>query len=255
MTDGAGTIKARYDYDPWGNRTKLAGGLDADFAFTGHYYHSPSNLHLSPYRAYDSITARWLCRDQMEELSPDGPNSYNYVHDNPITLWDPLGLKANILVYRTSRTSITTVFVFENGKYLGGFYGNQGGYAEGKQAPASDRYTLQRKSNYELGDKFLSGTPSITKNGFAPGQPEPGARGTHRVHPESQSEGCLTGPLDWANRIWDIMNRNMNDGGTTILYIDTKVIMGLPVGPRLPAPTAHTWPVFGIQGVEPIPTR
>src|SRR2546421_476766 len=39
MTNSAGAIKARYDYDLWGNRTKLAGTLDSDFGFTGHYYH------------------------------------------------------------------------------------------------------------------------------------------------------------------------------------------------------------------------
>src|SRR5207245_2017074 len=56
MTDSSGTLQARYDYDPYGRRTKVSGSLDADFAFTGHYYHSVSGLYLTLYRAYDSDT-------------------------------------------------------------------------------------------------------------------------------------------------------------------------------------------------------
>jgi RHS repeat-associated protein len=89
MTDGTGTIKARYDYDPWGSRTKLGGGLDADFGFTRHYYHAPSNLHLAPYRGYDSTIGRWLRRDPIEEER--GINLYGYVRINPTNLVDPDG--------------------------------------------------------------------------------------------------------------------------------------------------------------------
>lgn len=37
MTDATGTVQALYDYDPFGRRTKVSGGLEADFGFTGHY--------------------------------------------------------------------------------------------------------------------------------------------------------------------------------------------------------------------------
>jgi RHS repeat-associated protein len=248
-----GAVVSSSRYDAWGLRTTHGVQDAASFGFTGHLEHKDLGLVFTLYRAYDPVTGRWLSRDPIGEEG--GINLYGYVSNNPVNLWDPIGLEADIYVYRASRTSITTVMVYENGKYLGGYYGNQGGYSPGTRAPASGEYTLQPKNNYEFGDKFLNGTPSITKVGLNPGQPEPGAKGTHRVHPESRSEGCLTGPVDWSNRIWDIMNRNMEDGGTTITYIDTDVIMGLPVGPRLPTPTSHTWPVFGIQGVEPIPTK
>src|ERR1017187_8102307 len=45
MTGPRGAILARYDYDPYGRRTKVSGTMDADFGFTGHYYHAPSGLH------------------------------------------------------------------------------------------------------------------------------------------------------------------------------------------------------------------
>ncbi len=89
-TDSAGAIQARYDYDPWGNRTKVDGGFDADFGFTGHYYHAPSGLHLAPYRGYESKIGRWLSRDPIGEEG--GLNLYGYVGNDPVDRIDPLGL-------------------------------------------------------------------------------------------------------------------------------------------------------------------
>ena len=54
VVDEAGTVHARYDYDPYGVRTKLSGDLEADFGYTGHSYHVASGLHMAPYRAYDA---------------------------------------------------------------------------------------------------------------------------------------------------------------------------------------------------------
>ncbi len=90
MTDASGTIQARYDYDPYGRRAKISGGLDADFAFTGDYYHAPSGLYLTLYRAYDSDWGRWLNRDPLTEGA--GLNLYTYVGNNPINAVDQLGL-------------------------------------------------------------------------------------------------------------------------------------------------------------------
>ncbi len=87
MTDASGTIQARYDYDPYGRRTKLSGNLDSDFGFTGHYVHAPTGFHLALFRVYDPDTARWLSRDAI-----DGINLYGYVLNNPINLFDPYGL-------------------------------------------------------------------------------------------------------------------------------------------------------------------
>ncbi len=64
MTDSSGAIRARYDYDPYGRRTKLSGDLDADLGFTGFYYHAASGLNLALYRAYDADTGRWKLRER-----------------------------------------------------------------------------------------------------------------------------------------------------------------------------------------------
>jgi RHS repeat-associated protein len=90
LTNSAGVVQARYDYDPYGRRTKLSGTLDADFGFTGHYYHQRSGLHLALFRAYDADLGRWISRDPIGEQG--GINLYGYVGNNPVEIVDPLGL-------------------------------------------------------------------------------------------------------------------------------------------------------------------
>ena len=91
MTDTGGTIHARYDYDPSGTRAKVSGDMDADFGFTGHYLHNNSGLYLTLYRAYDSVSGRWISRDPTGEGS--SLNLYAYVFNNPVSNIDPLGLE------------------------------------------------------------------------------------------------------------------------------------------------------------------
>jgi RHS repeat-associated protein len=91
MTDSGGTIHARYDYDPYGRRTKVQGDLDADFGFTGYYVHQPSGLQLALYRAYDADLGRFINRDPIGEAG--GLNLYDYVMNDPVSLIDPLGDK------------------------------------------------------------------------------------------------------------------------------------------------------------------
>lgn len=114
VTDGGGILGVRYSYDPYGRRTKVSGTIDADFGFTGHYYHAASGLYLTMYRAYDPNTGRWLSRDplynfkkfdtkRLVELSKipmakliygQADNLYQYVYNNPVSMMDPYGLGA-----------------------------------------------------------------------------------------------------------------------------------------------------------------
>jgi RHS repeat-associated protein len=99
MTDNSGVVQVRYDYDPYGRRTKVTGSLDADFGFTGHYFHQPSGLHLALYRAYDADLGRWISRDPLylAELL-QGPSLYAYIGNNPANFSDPTGELAPIFI-------------------------------------------------------------------------------------------------------------------------------------------------------------
>lgn len=92
LSDGAGSLRARYDYDLFGNTTNVSGDLSIDFGFTGHYRHSASNLYLAPFRAYDPTIGRWFSRDPIAEKG--GLNLYGYVTADPINRLDPDGLRS-----------------------------------------------------------------------------------------------------------------------------------------------------------------
>ena len=92
VMDSTGTIRAQYDYDPYGTRgpnTITVNPVDSDFGFAGYYYHAPSGLSLTLFRAYDSDSGRWLNRDPIGEEG--GANLYSYVGNNPENLVDPRG--------------------------------------------------------------------------------------------------------------------------------------------------------------------
>jgi hypothetical protein len=106
--------------------------------------------------------------------------------------------------------------------------------------PVDGTYVLRPRTDYEPGARFLNGTPLVTGLDF--------------VHPDSESKGCLTVPDEWANQIWDIMDRNLNNGGTRITYQTNAWPKAIPVIPILLAPPRdHTWPIFNHQGIEPVP--
>jgi len=90
VTNSDGKLQARYDYDPYGQRTKLSGSLDVDFGYTGHYFHALTGLNLALYRAYNPTLGRWLSRDPISERG--GFNLYGYVENNPVDAVDPVGL-------------------------------------------------------------------------------------------------------------------------------------------------------------------
>jgi RHS repeat-associated protein len=92
MSDSVGAVRARYEYDPYGVRTKTAGDLEADMGFTGHYCHPASGLFLTLFRAYDPVAGRWLSRDPIAERG--GLNLYAYAYNTPASLTDVLGLSA-----------------------------------------------------------------------------------------------------------------------------------------------------------------
>jgi RHS repeat-associated protein len=94
LVDNSGAVRARYSYDPYGRRTKVAGDVDADFGFAGMFWSAEASLHLTKFRTYDAGLGRWLSRDPLYHAeSAQGPNLYTYVGDDPVNRTDPLGLQ------------------------------------------------------------------------------------------------------------------------------------------------------------------
>lgn len=109
MTDGSGTIQARYDYDSFGRVTTITGTVPSDFQYAGYYEHAPSGLNMFLFRGgYDPTVGRFIQRDAMGEAG--GLNLYAYVSNDPINGIDPLGLTVSL--YGTN--------------VLGGIYGHTG---------------------------------------------------------------------------------------------------------------------------------
>lgn len=160
---------------------------------------------------------------------------------------------ADIFIFRQSRDSTTQVLVYLEGKYLGGFIGNvdrdgSSDYVSGKQGPQDGHYMLnpKPKEDYDGGPtEYLPGTPSITGPDRPIGSPGEGWQNTVRFHPCGGSTGCQTGPLVWADRIWDIVERHPQ---STHLRIKTVAApMAIPPDTKLPSPHRHSWPAFGIR--------
>jgi RHS repeat-associated protein len=96
LTDSAGNVRARYAYDPSGQRTKFMGDLDTDFGFAGMFWIGEARLNLTRFRAYDPNPGRWLSRDPLKDAEvEEGYNLFSYVRNNPVNLIDPLGLVVN----------------------------------------------------------------------------------------------------------------------------------------------------------------
>jgi RHS repeat-associated protein len=97
LTDSTGALRARYAYNSFGRKTRVAGDIEADFGFTGMFFAGEARLHFARFRAYDAESGRWLSRDPLRSAEEDqGPNLYAYVANNPINNTDLLGLRVDI---------------------------------------------------------------------------------------------------------------------------------------------------------------
>jgi RHS repeat-associated protein len=108
VAESDGSISMQYDYSPWGEQSVISGNNPADFGFTGHY--TGVGPTLAPYRLYNAQLGRWISRDPLGEEG--GMNLYGYVGNDPVNAVDPLGLDAEIYVFRTSPVRLRHRFSF-----------------------------------------------------------------------------------------------------------------------------------------------
>jgi RHS repeat-associated protein len=85
-------------------------GTLPDRRYAGMFYHEPSGLYLTWYRAYDPVAGRWLSRDPIGVAG--GMNLYGYARGNPANRTDPLGLT----------DWVGTSLEYSAGPYTGGTY-------------------------------------------------------------------------------------------------------------------------------------
>ena len=129
LVDTSGAVRARFNYEPFGARTQVAGNLDADFGFGGHFFHAPSVLCLTRFRVYDSRQGQWLSRDPLQNAEQHlGPNLYAYVGNDPVNLMDPLGTAPYSVSWHQYLVSLWNL---GHGRGLGGGGGGTGSGGHG----------------------------------------------------------------------------------------------------------------------------
>ena len=92
VTDAAGAVANRYDYDAFGNLEATSYETVANpFGFTARERDAESGLMFYRARYYDPKIGRFISEDPIGFEAADG-NFYRYVSNAPIFLRDPLGL-------------------------------------------------------------------------------------------------------------------------------------------------------------------
>jgi RHS repeat-associated protein len=93
LTNTAGSVQARYQYDAFGNQRAQSGSSYNRFAFTGYVEDKETDLLYAKARYYDSDTGRFLSQDAWEGQNdlPPSLHKYLYAYQNPTVWVDPTG--------------------------------------------------------------------------------------------------------------------------------------------------------------------
>jgi len=173
------------------------------------------------------------------------PNLYTYVNQNPWTFFDPEGLEALLAVLRDGgRNSPGTMTISENGKVIATARVNENGYIGNANGLRPGTYSVLPKNNFEAGDRYDNGQPSVTapqyadpkSKNYTPGKAGPDyPKGTVRIHEKSingkpDSTGCVTADPKTVALVKQVMDRNTNNGGTK-LTVKTQVPKPQPSPP------------------------
>jgi RHS repeat-associated protein len=86
-----GEITSRYEYGPFGELIQDGAASANPFLFSTKFFDSETCFYYYGYRYYDPLKGHWINRDSLGELG--GKNLYGFVANDPISRFDPLGLK------------------------------------------------------------------------------------------------------------------------------------------------------------------
>ena len=88
VTDEAGAVLNRYEYDAFGEFTCKEETVANRFAYTGEQYDPVAGMYYLRARFYNPVIGRFL---QEDTYYGDGLNLYAYCHNNPVGYVDPSG--------------------------------------------------------------------------------------------------------------------------------------------------------------------
>ena len=170
VTDSAGAVVTRNDYDPYGRLTRVVGTEDSRFGYTGHMVHGPSGLSLAVYRAYDAQLGRWISSDPIGLAG--GINLHEYAASNPLYYVDRDGL--NPLVGVWPGVGIGGAIGGLPGAVVGGIVGGIiGAIVGGAIVDAIDGAIEQRRNNPLTGVPGSESQTDIQTRRYGPdGYPE-----------------------------------------------------------------------------------
>ena len=138
-----GSVLARYDYTPYGERSRVSGTYEAPKGYTGHDYHADGGLILTRYRAYDPLTGRWLSADPIEERG--GLNLYGYVDGDPVSKIDPTGEFAiPIFIVAASVAIVFAIVSYKN------FIKKANDYTKCNNSALEDDLKLLKNKNHKI---------------------------------------------------------------------------------------------------------
>jgi RHS repeat-associated protein len=102
VTDQAGQVIARYQYDAWGKRVLAAGSNATIHGFTGHEHLEDGLVHMNG-RVFDPVLGRFLSADPhiQDPSNLQSWNRYSYVLNNPLAYTDPSGYFSLKKLFRT----------------------------------------------------------------------------------------------------------------------------------------------------------
>lgn len=95
LTNSAGDVIGRYEYDAWGNTTSIEGNLELlnanPFRYASYFFDSETNLYYLKARYYDPAVGRFISKDELHGSPGDFHNLYAYADNNPANYFDPSG--------------------------------------------------------------------------------------------------------------------------------------------------------------------
>jgi RHS repeat-associated protein len=121
VTDAAGAVANRYDYDAFGNWEATSYETVANpFGFTARERDAESGLMFYRARYYDPQIGRFISEDPIGFEAGD-LNLYRYVFNNPILLIDPTGNFFNPAFHYTKRLFVRDVNIAAAVIFVAGF--------------------------------------------------------------------------------------------------------------------------------------